>query len=448
MRSKQLLAFFLLAVTAGTAHTAQTAVELQLWHSMDDALGVEFNALVRRFNASQTAYKVVPQYKGSYDETLAAGLAAIVAGAGPHILQVYEVGTANMIAAQRAVMPVYQLMRDAGENLDPGAFVPAVASFYSDSAGNLVALPFSVSTPVLYVNQDALKAAGVSPRTPLKTWYQVQDTLLEIRDKHGAQCGLTTTWPAWVMLENLLALHNEEFASRNNGYDGIDAQLTFNTRLAVRHLSLMTAWEKANIFTYSGRHDEGEVQFARGRCAMLTASSASYANLARNAKFRFTIAPLPYYDDINDAPYNTLISGASLWAIAGKQTVELKGVAKFFAFVARPDVQAEWHQKTGYLPITRAAYDLTRQSKFYEPHPETEVALQELMNGGAPKTYSRGIRLGNYSMIRTVVDEEFEQAWALVKTPKQALDDAIERGNAILDRFQRVYQRSLDAAAR
>ena len=256
-------------------------------------------------------------------------------------------------------------MREAGEKFDPKAFVPAVASYYSDSKGNLLALPFNTSTPVLYVNRDVLDASGVDARKPIKSWYDLQEALLEVREKAQLRCGLTTTWPSWVMLENTLAWHNEEFATRNNGYDGLDAQLVFNTRLAIRHLSLMTAWSKSQIFSYSGRREEGEGRFARGECAALTASSASYASLLRNAKFRVTVLPLPYYDDVNKAPYNTLMGGASLWAVGGKTAGEYKGVAKFFAFVSQPEVQAEWHQSTGYLPITRAAYEITKSAGFY-----------------------------------------------------------------------------------
>ena len=415
---------------------ARAATDIQLWHAMDGALGDQLKVIVERFNRSQKDYRVAVVYKGSYDETLAAGMAAHLAGTGPQILQVYEVGTANMMTAKRVVKPVHQLMREAGEKLDPGAFVPAIASFYSDSKGNLLSLPLNTSMPVLYVNQSMLRTGGVKAGTPLKTWYQIQDALLEVRDKHQ-NCGLTTTWPSWVMLENTLAWHNEEFATRNNGYDGFDAELTFNTRLAIRHVSLMTAWMKGKIFSYSGRRDEGEARFARGECAMLTASSASYGKLVRDVRFDFAVLPLPHYDDINEAPYNTLLGGASLWAMNAKPA-EHKGVAKFFTYLARPEVQAEWHQRTGYLPVTRAAYDLTRKSGYYDKNPGADVALRELLNKGAPKTYARGIRLGNHLMIRAVVDEELEQAWALVKPPKQALDDAVKRGNELLRLFERA----------
>jgi sn-glycerol 3-phosphate transport system substrate-binding protein len=437
MKIVRLLSLFAAAAIASSA--VRAATEIQFWHAMDGALGDQLKTVVERFNGAQRDYVVVSVFKGGYDETLAAGTAASLAGKGPHILQVYEVGTANMMSAKRLVKPVYQLMREAGEQFDPKTYVPAVASFYADAKGNLQSLPFNISTPVLYVNRNALDTAGVKPNVELKTWYQLQEVLLEVREKFPEGCGLTTTWPSWVMLENLLAWHNEEYASRGNGYDGFDAQLTFNTRLAIRHISLMTAWTKGKIFSYSGRRDEGERRFARGECSMLTASSASYGNLTRDVRFELAVLPLPHYDDVNAAPYNTLMGGASLWAMNGKTPAELKGVARFFSYLSRPEVQAEWHQKTGYLPITRAAYDLTVKSGYYQKFPGTDVALRELLDTKrAPQAFSRGIRLGNHLMIRAVVDEELEQAWAAVKPPKQALDDAVKRGNDLLRRFERA----------
>jgi sn-glycerol 3-phosphate transport system substrate-binding protein len=381
MNLVRLLGVGAFVAAAIAAPASRAATEIQFWHAMDGALGDQLKTIVARFNGAQKDYVVVPVFKGSYDETLAAGLAASLAGKGPHVLQVYEVGTANMMSARRIVKPLHQLMREAGERFDQKMYVPAVASFYSDAKGDLQSLPFNTSTPVLYVNRTALKESGVKPNAELKTWYQLQEVLLEVREKFPQSCGLTTTWPSWVMLENLLAWHNEEYASRNNGYDGMDAQLKFNTRLAIRHVSLMTAWTKGKIFSYSGRRDEGERRFARGECSMLTASSGSYGNLARDVRFDLGVLPLPYYDDINSAPYNTLMGGASLWAMNGKTAGEFKGVAKLFAYLSQPEVQAEWHQATGYLPITRAAYELTAKTGYYDKNPGTAVAMQELMDG-------------------------------------------------------------------
>jgi sn-glycerol 3-phosphate transport system substrate-binding protein len=129
------------------------------------------------------------------------------------------------------------------------------------------------------------------------------------------------------------------------------------------------------------------------------------------------------------------MGGAGLWVMSGKKAAEERGVAKFFAFLAQPAVQAAWHQSTGYLPISRAAYDLTRNQGFYERNPGTDVAVRQMMHNGGPADYSRGIRLGNHARIRAILDEELEAVWAGNKLPKAALDQAVERGNVLLKRF-------------
>lgn len=417
--------------------TAQAATELQFWHSMDGALGEALTELSANFNAEQTEYKVVPVYKGSYEETVVAGLSAAQAGNAPHIMQAFDVATANLMSSRNLIRPAQQVLADAGEKLAPNSYAPAVASYYSDSKGALMALPFNVSTPVLFYNRAVFEKAGVDMSKGLKTWYDVQTALIRAQAA-GSHCGMTVTWPAWTLLENTLIWHNEEFATRNNGFDGTDAQLTFNTRLAIRHVSLMTAWLKSGLFAYAGRRDEGEALFLKGECAMLLSSSASYANLKRNAPFDFDLLFMPHYDDLGiKAPFNTSIGGAALWAMAGHKAAEYRGVGKFFAYLAQPQVQARWHQRTGYLPLSLPAYELTKQSGFYDAYPGVHVAVRQVTNG-PPAPYSRGVRLGNQAQVRTIMDEEMEQVWALVKPPKQGLDDAVKRGNEALRRFERL----------
>ena len=417
-------------------------VEIEFWHAMDGALGEYLNETVAKFNATHPEYAVKPVYKGSYDDTLAAATAAQLQGKQPAIVQAYDVATASLMAQKKLTKPVYQLMSETGVKLDRAAFVPAVASYYSDSKGNLMALPFNTSTPVFFYNKDKFKKAGIESGVRFKTWYDVQAGLLKLleADPYSA-CGLTTTWPAWVLLENTLTYHDEEFATKNNGFDGADAQLTFNSRLAIRHLSLLTSWIKSRLFEYNGRRDEAEARFVKGECAMMTASSASYAEIWRKAGFEFGVMPMPYYDDINQAPYHTTMGGAGLWALSGKKPAEYKGVAEFFAYLAKPDVQAAWHQNTGYLPVTRAAYELTKQSGYYQKYPGTEVPIEQIVGAdkGPLAPHSRGVRLGNQAQIRAIVDDEIEQAFALKKAPKQALDDAATRGNELLRQFQRQY---------
>lgn len=446
--SRTLLLFVIAFSALSLALPARAAVDIHLWHAMDGALGEKVDQLVAEFNASQSEYRVVATYKGSYDETLALGIAAQVQGKAPHILQVYEVGIASMTTARNLYKPAYQVLAAAGVRLDAKAFVAPVASYFSDRKGRLLALPFNTSTPVLYYNRDAFAKAGLAPDVPLRTWYDVQAAALKLYAAQATRCGITTTWPGWIMLENVLARHNEEFATRNNGFDGSDAELTFNTVLAMRHVALISSWVKARLFAYSGRRDEGEKRFISGECAMLTSSSASYAKFRRNASFRFAVAPLPYYDDFKGAPYNTLMGGAGLWAMAGKKSSEYRGVAKFFAFLATPEIQAEWARDTGYLPISQAAYDLTRKRGFYDRNPGTDVGVQELLLSGDPTVLWRGIRLGNHAYIRAILDEELEAVWLGTKLPKPALDDAVARGNEMLHRFAASLKKPLPPAAR
>jgi sn-glycerol 3-phosphate transport system substrate-binding protein len=435
MKFKRLCLAVAVACAFG-AGGAQAATEIQWWHSMTGALGDRVNEIATKFNASQSDYKVMPVYKGGYADSMTAAVAAFRSGKAPHVLQVFEVGTATMMAGKKAIKPVYEVMAQSGEKFDPKAYMPAVTGYYTDTQGRMLSMPFNSSTPVFYYNKDAFKKAGLDVNKPPKTWDDVQEAASKVKDA-GMACGFTSGWQSWVQLETMSAWHNQEFATKSNGFGGLDTQLTFNTQLMVRHISKLSSWVKAGLFTYAGRANEPEAKFFGGDCAMLTSSSAAYANIKRNAKFEFGVSQLPYYEDIKGAPQNSIIGGASLWVMSGKKPVEYKGVAKFFTFLSSPEIQADWHQKTGYVPITKAAYELTKKQGFYEKNPGTDVAIQQLLLKNPTKD-SKGIRLGSFVQIRAIIDEELESVWNQKKAPKQALDDAVERGNAELRKFERA----------
>jgi sn-glycerol 3-phosphate transport system substrate-binding protein len=155
-----------LAVSTALAAPAMAQTEIQWWHSMGGALGEWVNDLAKDFNASQKDYKIVPTFKGSYDESMTAAIAAFRSGNAPHILQVFEVGTATMMASKGAIVPVGKIMSDAGVTFNPAAYVPAVAGYYTAPNGQMLSFPFNSSTPVFHYNKDAFKAAGLDPETP------------------------------------------------------------------------------------------------------------------------------------------------------------------------------------------------------------------------------------------------------------------------------------------
>ena len=414
---------------------AQTATEIQWWHSMGGALGEWVNDLANEFNASQKDYKIVPTFKGSYDQSMTAAIAAFRAGNAPNILQVFEVGTATMMASKGAIVPVAQMMKEAGFKFDPAAYVPAVAGYYTAPNGQMLSLPFNSSTPIFYYNKDAFKAAGLDPEKAPATWPEVALAAAKLKAS-GHKCPFTTSWQSWTQLESFSAWHNTLFATRNNGFGGLDTRLVINTPLHVRHIANLANMSKQGLFVYKGRNNTPDATFPSGECAMFTGTSALYGSVAKTAKFAYGMATLPYYPDVPGAPQNTVIGGASLWVMAGKKPAEYKGTAAFFNYLSSAEVQSKSHQRTGYLPITTAAFKLTDQSGFYKKNPGTDIAVNQMIRKTTDK--SRGIRLGNMVQIRTVIDEEMEQVWSGKKGAKEALDSSVTRGNELLERFQKA----------
>jgi sn-glycerol 3-phosphate transport system substrate-binding protein len=419
-----------------SATSANAATEIQWWHAFTGRLGNLLAEQVETFNASQSEYVVVASHKGNYSETLNAGIAAFRAGEQPHILQVFEVGTATMMAARGAVKPMHELMAETGTTFDPGAYLAAVAGYYTTTGGEMLSLPYNSSTPVIYVNRDAFEAAALDPDMDLSTWEQV-DAALEALVAGGEDCALVTAWQSWVHLENLSAYHNVPFATQDNGFAGLDTGLAFNGPVQVAHIRTMGEWARDGKFIYTGRRNEGGANFRAGECALFTESSAGYAGVKANAQFAFDIRPLPYWASVEGAPQNTIIGGASLWVMEGHNPGEYAGVAEFLNFLSTSDIQAKWHQDTGYMPITMAAYEQTRASGFYGENPGTDIAIIQ-MTAKAPTGNSKGLRLGSFDQIRGLIDEELEAVWSGDKTAQEALDSAVERGNRLLRRFEQA----------
>ena len=439
MKSRIAAVAFSVALAVGIALPARAQTEIQWWHSMGGALGEWVNDLAKDFNASQKDYKVVPTFKGSYDESMTAAIAAFRAGNAPHVLQVFEVGTATMMAqrdAKKAVIkPVAEIMKEAGLKFDPGAYVPAVAGYYTAPNGQMLSFPFNSSTPVFHFNKDAFKAAGLDPEKPPTTWPEVALAAAKLKAS-GHKCPFTTSWISWTQLESFSAWHNTLFATKNNGFGGLDTRLAFNTPLHVRHIENLANMAKSGLFVYKGRNNAADATFVSGECAMATGSSALYGSVVRNGKFAYGIGTLPYYPDVPGAPQNTVIGGASLWVMSGKSAAEYRGVGQFFNYLSQPEVAAKSHQRTGYLPVTRASFELTDKSGFYKKNPGTDVSVTQMIRKTTDK--SRGVRLGNFVQIRTIIDEELEGVWSGKKEPKEALDNAIKRGNEQLERFEKA----------
>jgi sn-glycerol 3-phosphate transport system substrate-binding protein len=418
------------------AAPSRAATEIAWWHAMSGELGRQLEKLASDFNASQSDYRIVPAYKGNYTETVTAAIFAFRSRSQPAIVQVNEVATATMTAAKGAIYPVFSLMRDQGEPFSLGDYLPAVSGYYTDAAGNLLSFPFNSSTPILYYNKTMFRDAGLDPEVPPKTWPELGAAAKRLRDR-GAACGFTTSWPSWIHVENFSAFHNSAVATRANGFAGLDAELTVNNPLLVKHIAQLAEWQKAKLFDYSGRGQSAEPRFQKGECGIFIGSSATRADIRANSKFEIGYGMMPYWPDVKGAPQNSIIGGATLWVLRDRPREEYKGVARFFAYLSQPGVQAAWHQNTGYLPVTRAAFELTRSQGFYERNPGSAISFEQVTLN-PPTESSKGIRLGSFVLIRGAIEDELEQAFAGQKSAQAALDSAVERGNKLLRQFERA----------
>ena len=433
--SKKFTAAAVALAVGGFAGPAAAQIEIQWWHAMGGALGETVNDIAAGFNRSQTDYVIKAVYKGNYTETMTAGIAAFRSGKPPHIMQVFEVGTATMMAAKGAIYPVYKLMADQGIPFDESRYLSAVIGYYTTTDGKLLSMPFNSSTPVVFWNKQAFEKAGLD-RAP-ETWEEMGEFSKKIIASGGADCGFTIGWQSWSMLENFSAWHDVPFATKENGFAGLDTEFVFNSPLHVKHIQQLADWQADKVFTYGGRRGEGNPLFANGKCAMLINSSAYYSGLRKSAKFDFGTSQLPYWSDVEGAPQNSIIGGATLWVLQGNPKGDYAGVAAFLNYLSDVFVQTFWHQNTGYVPITNAAYELTKRSGYYEKNEGRDVAIIQ-MSAKAPTPNSKGLRLGSFVQIRDMINDELEAIWAGTKSAQQGLDDAVARGNKLLRKFEKA----------
>ncbi len=427
MKRRSLLAAAAISLSMATALPALAKTQVSWWHAMTGANNEVVEKIAKDFNASQADYEIVPVFKGNYPETLNAGIAAFRAGQPPDIMQVFDVGTGVMMNAEGAVKPVAEVLTEAGMAFDKSQYLPGIVAYYSRPDGTMLSFPYNSSSPILYFNKDIFKKAGLDADNPPKTWNEVWDAARKIKASGAAPCGYTSTWLTWIHLENFAAWNDTPYATKENGLAGQDAELQINAPLFVNHFQVLADLAKDGTFKYGGRTSEAKQIFLAGECGIFTESSGGLGDIVKSG-MNYGIGQLPYDTDAKGAPQNTVPGGASLWVFGGKSAEQYKGVAAFFAYLSKTEVQTYLHQKSGYLPVTLAAYDETKKSGFYEKNPGRETPITQMM-GKEPTANSKGVRLVNLPQVRDIENEEFEKMLAGEQTAQQALDNAVRRGN-------------------
>lgn len=428
---------FLGAATAftllGTAAFAET--EITWWHAMGGDLGETVNEIAAGFNASQDEYKITPVFKGSYEETLTSGIAAFRAGEQPNILQVFDAGSATVIGAKGATVPVQDLLSDNGVDFNIEDYISGVRYFYADNAGKMIGMPFNSSSPIMYFNEQALEAAGVeAPVT-----YEEFETVTAPALKAAGYVPLVQSHLPWEFAENFFSRHNLPFATNDNGYDGSEGtKILVNTDEFKMHWTHVKQWLDDGYFGFYGTGwNDNQAQFEQGKVGLWIGSSGSFGGLMKkDLSFDFSATNLPFWSSITEEGYQTFIGGASLFAMSGKSAEENKATAEFFRYLTSPEVQYMWHRETGYVPITTAAYEMAKADGHYDRFPAAETGIKQLMLTSGENT--KGYRMGFYVQIRDVENREFSRILSGETTVDDALATIEKEGNELLARFAKT----------
>lgn len=420
-----------LVLMAGPA-LSQERVKVEWWYAIGGKLSDTVQEMIANFNASQDKYELVGIHKGNYEETMAAMVAAFRAGQHPTILQSAERGFLTMLNSG-AVVPVNKLMSDQGYDTKWGEFIAPVASFYVVN-GEPAALPFNSSTPIFWYNADQFKAAGFDK--PGETWQEVDAQLRTLKEKGITECPMALAGDYhWSLFENYSAINNQPFGTRANGFDGLDTEFVYNRTSVVGQAERLKSWVDDGILHIAGEGLNPTQMFTSGTCATIISSTAGHSTVEASAKFNWNATFLPHEAGVE--PLNSTIGGAALWVLAKKSPEEQAGAAAFLDFVAKTETQVWWSKNTGYVPVTKAAYDAMKAEGYFEKHPTREIAIQQLSRG-TPNENSRGFRFGNHNQTGAIMLEELQAVWTGQKGVQEALDSSVARGNEVLRQYERL----------
>lgn len=435
MKIKSIVMAGLFGASSLMSSAAFSATDIQWWHAMGGRLGEVVNEIAEKYNASQDEYNLIPTYKGGYEDTMTAGIAAFRAKQQPNIIQIFDAGAATIINAPGATIPVEELMTKYGQGFNIEDYISGVRYFYADSAGKMIGMPFNSSTPLLYYNKEAFEKAGIA--NPPATWEEFEAMAPKL--KEAGYIALAQSHSPWILSENFHSRHNLQMATGNNGYDSTDVKLLYNNDHMKMHWSKMKEWLDAGYYGFYGRGwGDNQDAFVQKKVAMWMGSSGSFGGLTKSADFKFGASFLPYWKSIIDEPKGTFIGGAALFAMAGKSDEEYKGVADFFAFLTNPESQVFWHKETGYVPITTAAYDMAKDEGYYKSTPDAEVGILQLSQPGGE--WTKGYRLGYYVQIREVMYKNFDNIFSGNATVDEAFAAMEEESNTLLERFSATYK--------
>jgi sn-glycerol 3-phosphate transport system substrate-binding protein len=445
MQAKLLGAVGALIATAFLANPVAAAekTKIDFWFGNSGDIAKRVQEQCDRFNQSQADYEVVCTSQGSYDASLQNTIAAFRAKKQPTIAQVSDAGTLDIMLSG-AYYPANKLMSDMGYTVDWKDYFSGIANYYATSKGEMYSFPFNSSTALLYWNKDAFAKIG-KDHAPA-TWQEAAEDFKALKDA-GYACPLgfdISNNEVWQFVEQFEAVNGEALATKRNGFDGLDAELTFNKGKLVSFIKDMKGWYDAKeaLIKNKATGQTFVEAFAAGECQVMLTSVGDHGNIARTAKegMNWGVSMLPTYGD--SKRHSSFVGGASLWVLKGKSDAEYKGAAAFFNFLAKPEEALTWSTVTGYIPVRNSGYEYLNKQGFYDkaPYAGRELAIKSLTASPADDTAPHGVRLGGLLQIRSEIANGLQAIFVNNADVQTSLDSAADRGNQILRRFQQTYK--------
>lgn len=436
---KKILISALLASAAIAGPAQAEKISFEYWYGLGGYLGEVVQETCDRFNASQDKYEIVCVGQEGYANAVQNTIAAFRAKKHPTLAQAYDAGTADLMMSGE-FYSVTKMMADFGIDIDWSDYFPGIANYYAASTGELFAMPFNSSTPMMYYNIDDFKAAGVEAP---QTWEAFGEALKALKAANPEKCAYGYAPSTWIDLEQFSMAHNIPVASNNNGYDGLDAEYLYNTTQHVKHMENLLSWYNDGLLEI--RTSQGGLNardsFAQNQCSIYFGSIASHQTVHNAAvdELNWDVEMIPMYEGFER--HNTVVGGAALWVLSGKTEDEYRGAAEYLKFLATPESAIFWSTKTGYIPVNDTAYQAMLAQDFWAepPYKGREKAITSLTYT-EPTPLTRGIRLGGFIQARKEWVAEVQAAFAGQKTMQEAIDTSVARSNKILAKFARTYK--------
>ncbi|APC41675.1 ABC transporter substrate-binding protein [Clostridium estertheticum] len=411
-------------------------VNITFWHGMGGNLGVSLNKLVKDFNDSQKTITVTAQFQGDYDSALNKLKSSQLSNSGPDVMQSYDIGTRYMIDS-KAIVPVQNFIDK--EKYDTSTLEPNLLAYYTVDK-KLNSMPFNSSTPILYYNKTAFKAAGLDPNTPPKTLTEVETMAKKLLKKDASgkvtQYGYAMPIYAWFF-EQFMIKQGKNYANNGNGRTVAATTVEYNKNGG--GLTVLNEWKKlvdsGDVGNFGRKTQDTQNAFMAGNTAMYLDSTASLSSVLNgvNKKFEVGTGFLPKVNSTDKGGVS--IGGASLWIMDKKDEAKQQASWEFLKFMVSAKEQAYWNANTGYFPVNKQAYNLKEVKDNLVKYPQFQTAINQL-HASTPD--SKGALLGVFPEARAATEINIESMLGGKQTPQEALDNAAKTANSAIEKYNKT----------